>query len=307
MKTIAKKKRSLWGPLALLLLGATLLAQMLGALPAGIGDFLLRAWPVLIVIASTLILLEDRSPRLRALGISAALLILIGIAAAAYVQRTQVKAAGQSIEIAQTIPDDDETLEIQIDANIADMTIRPGTADHVMGMYNGSSALDFDIHYESEGTKGTLTLRERSRETLPALESVGLSSLNLALPPDRELSLTFSTQVGDITADLTGLNVQSVNANATFGSLTLTMPEEGLVGGDIGISFGDVTLDLPPSMALRLTLSRGPLGVTLDYPQYSALKLLVGDVLETDGWDQAIGHQVALNLSLLSGHIQINQ
>lgn len=285
MKT-ARRTNPLLGMLVLAI-AAVLLAQALGALPAGAFDWISRGAPALLIVLGLAFLLRDRIPfgSIFALLLTSAL--VVGVAYTAYQQRSaQVRTENQQV-ISQAVGTPN-LLRIRVVtlATQIDMVDSP-SGGFVSGEFVGSVDNRVDVtFFETDDGSGTLTLTEQNTTDIPTLDTLGRGTLRLELPPFVPIDLELIGVEGDTTLNLNALLLERVNVTLSRGNLVVTLPDytpqsvtPNELNGALTTGDGNLTLFVPAGVSARLELNRGGSGIAPEYEE-TIYNYLVGDVLE---------------------------
>lgn len=285
---VQRRTNPLWG-LVILALAGVWVARTLGYIPDGIFDTLLRAWPVLLVLAGLSFMLRSRIPLGGLIALVASGILVFGVASAAFNTRATQQRTEFRQPIEQALPADLTLLRLRVEGQATDVeflrTLDP--SPRITGEFVGSSESRVDVSFELAGdNSGTLTLRETQADVFPRLEAVGRGTMRLELPNNLPLDIDFVGGDGNITLNLSGLLLERLNVSVGRGDLLVTLPEyrplfsePGAQVGTLTTRSGDLALFIPPGVAARLELNRENSGIA---PQYNATvyNYLVGDVLE---------------------------
>jgi hypothetical protein len=273
----------------LLAIAGLVMAQALGALPAGLTDLIVRGWPALLVMVGLALLLRDRLPFGGLIALLASVLLAAGIGYAAFNERAQQQRSDNRQPIEQTLPAEITLLRLRVQALSTDVELlRSLDADPIVrGEFVGSSDNTIDIAYELlPDDSVTLTLSESRAGGFPFLETVGRGALQLELPPDVPIDVEFVSSQGSIILNLSGTALERLNVLARDGDVIVTLPEyqprftqDVSALGTIEAQNGDLTIRVPEAVAGRFELNRGGSGIV---PQFNAevYNYLQGDVLE---------------------------
>jgi predicted membrane protein len=75
---------------------------------------------------------------------------------------------------------------------------------------------------------------------------------NVALSPDLPLRLSLNQGAGQITAELTGLDLESVSAKQGAGEIILELPATGDYQVDVSLGVGSVDIRVPDGLAISV-------------------------------------------------------
>jgi hypothetical protein len=299
---VAERRRNFFWPLLLIFVGAVMLLQVLGVMPLYLWDLLVRLWPLLLIIFGLAALVSRRTPATNALVLIGLFALVVVVLAAGYT-RQALRAADDNRQTIDHDLGDARDVHIALELGLTELTVgaQEEATGRLLGEFVGSTETQLEVSYTRRGNRGELRISEQSVHPLPLLESFGSNRLALELPPQLPLTLDCDGNVGSIQLDLSGLDMDRLEVRASLGELTVTLPGEGGLIGDISTGQGDVTVRVPETMAMRFEVSRG-LGGGLQIP--SGLLRLEGGVLMTEGYSEA-HDQVNLNVGTTFGDIII--
>lgn len=285
---LQRRTNPLWG-LVLLALAGVLLARALGYVPDGAFDLMVRAWPMLLVLAGLSFLLRGRVPFGSAIAVIASVLLVAGVVAAAYSGRASQQRSDYRQPIEQVLAADVTLLRLRVQSLATGVEIlTSSTSDAVVtGEFVGSAENRVEVNYTVDADNAaTLDLREVQPSGFPSLESIGRGTLRVEVPAGIPLDIEFNGGDGDVTLNMDGSKLERLNVFVTRGNVVVTLPnyQPVLSGGSaaqgtITTREGDLTVLVPPAVAARFELNREGSGID---PLYDAnvYNYLVGDVLE---------------------------
>jgi hypothetical protein len=288
----------------LLALAGVLLARALGYIPNGVFDLILRAWPILLVLAGLSFLFRNRLPFGSLIALILSGVIVVGVATAAYSGRASQQREDYRQAIDQPLSSDVTLLRLRVEGLTTGVEFLRSLSDapSVTGEFVGSAESRIETNYElGSDNSATLTLREVQPGGFPMLDSVGRGTLRVELPPDIPLDVEFAGTDGDVLLNMDGLDLERLNVLVRRGDVVVTLPEyqpvlsgEGNLQGTLTTRDGDMAIFVPPAVAARFELNREGSGIE---PQYDAniYNYLVGDVLEARTIDDA---DIALRYTL---------
>ncbi len=297
----SRLERIIW-PVSLIVAALAFLLRALGAIPDYIWDLIARFWPVLLIIFGLASLFGRRSRVVEAAVIAVPVAFALVVALAGYAHQGSIPVEAVHAPISQEIGDVVQVvLTVNLELSDLDLSSSAGDEDVITGEFIGPAESVLETGFATVAGLSELSLTERWAHPIPILDDFGHGRLTLSLPPVTAYSVDFYTRGGDVNVDLTGLDVRQMELRADAGDLRVILPEAGTLVGNISTGRGDLTLVVPESMAVHLDLNRGP-GVGLRRPRQ--LDLLVGDILESDGYEGA-QNTAALNLGVTIGSISV--
>lgn len=267
-----QRRNRLWG-LAAVVVAAVVLLLTLEVLPAGLVDVLQRAWAALLIFVGLSMLLRNRLPVSGLIAIVVSVALVAGVAAAAYSGRSGQVRDDYREPVSQTIGSGVTLLQVTLELLTTDVELARASGPRtVTGEFAGSRQSQVTVEYnEDRSGLGTLIVRETQPESFPALDAVGRGTLRLELPSDVPLDVLLKISSGDVTANLSGTQIERLNFDMQSGDALVTLPayeprsEAGQERvGTLTLQNGDLTMVVPEEVAARLELE-----ITLD-PQFDS-------------------------------------
>jgi hypothetical protein len=260
------RRPGLFWPLILIGLGALLLLQNLGYLPAGLWPALVQLWPVIFILLGLDMLIGRRSSAGVATVIVLGALIVTGALTWSALRANQLP-AGTPQTLAQSAQTATElAVEIKFDAGELSVAALGPSANVLEGdVTNGpgeSAAWTYNV--DSRGV-GHLTVDQTGDALLlPFLAARNANAQwALRLTPGLPLALAVTSGAGRTTLDLSGLDLHALTLNAGVGETEITFPAGGAITAVLNTGVGNTTLTLPAGLAARLTVRSGLTNLTL--------------------------------------------
>jgi hypothetical protein len=274
-------------------IGVTLLLENMGVVHID-WLYLLRFWPVLLILAGLDFLLGRRSFVGGLLAAAVGLMIVAGIVWLAtnppgvpgWAGLIQPNTITREV---QTGLGEARALEAILDLGMTETTVgaHEDTEYALLGEYTTDERLNLAVDYQVQDGVGELRLEERSEEEPFSPGYTG--RLDLTLPDVVPIDLSVDSGVGATALDLEELTITALYVNTGVGSTEIILGE-GSYTADINTGIGEVTIELPDDAEVRLELDSG-LGST-DLPDRFEE---IGDgVWETPGYGTATEQIVLL-------------
>lgn len=304
-----RRTNLLWG-FIVLALALLALANALGALPEGIVDLILRAWPALLLLAGLSFLLRNRLPFSDGIALVVSAAVAGLIISSAYSARATQQRSDMHQPIQQTLGTNLTLLRLRIQTLSTDVDMLGTLTSDVRGEFVASSDNRLEVTYtEAADNSATLTFHEvRESGEFPMLETMGRGTLHLELPPNVPIDVEFVGQDGSTVLNMGGTALERLNVTSVRGDVIVTVPEyQPLMSqsqdmlGTLTVGDGNLALFIPTAVAARLELDRGGSGIQ---PQYdpNVYNYLVGDILEARNINTA---QIVLRYALNVPHGRI--
>lgn len=300
-------RRNLMWPLLLALVGGLWLLVTVELVPEAIGDILLRAWPLLLILFGLDLLAGRRTIHvarqpipMSVLALPLALALLAAVIWLGYAQQADVVYADKTISFTQAIGPDVTQMRAEAAMERADITVSPGEggARAVEATYQGGANSDVTFEWETGGDIPALTISEPETPAIPRLTDYGRGTLALTLPPDVTVQeLTLGGDVGDIAAHLRLVRIGQLHLAVGEGDLMVDLPADAVMTGTLRTGDGTITLNVPRDVALTLSITPGRGQPTYEYDQ-ARYDLLANGTLKMKNTD---AFEIGLTVSLPQG------
>jgi phage shock protein PspC (stress-responsive transcriptional regulator) len=290
-------RRAPFFALVLLLMTLVPLLGALALLPEGIYDLLARGAPAVLVFLGLYILLRDRIAL--PAGLLSALVtvvLVVGMAVLAFSNRATQQRTENTITHTETISPEITLLLVDVETLDTDVTFFTATDDNrqLEATFVGSteSAIE-EVYTEAEDGIANLRIIESRESPYPNLQAVGRGRLDVALPVNVAIALTFGGQQGNATFDMAQLDLERLTVDLAQGDVLVTLPDYQPLSpsisenpGQIAVYEGDLRVVIPDDVGGRFVLNRD----RALRPQFDeTLYLLIDD--GADGTLQAIGYE----------------
>ena len=249
---------SIVGPFILIGLGIVLLLQQLNMIEWSLWEIAFRLWPLIIIAAGADILIARRS----FIGAVASLLVVLGLLIGGiYLMGTGPAAAGETLsseEIAYDLGDAASgDIHLSMDAGKMVVGVLPADSKSVVaGTIRQSPREEITSRHNFSGTKVNVDIRSGWPKNYLFHTEID-HTWDLALTDRIPLTIDLSLGAGEIAADLSGLDVESINVKIGAGHLLLTLPENADMEVEISIGAGSAEIKLPDGTAYRIDCTTG--------------------------------------------------
>lgn len=270
--------RSFFWPIVMLGAGVIWLLTNLEIIPSENLWGLVRLWPALLILAGIDILF---SRRLAILG------ALLGLGVIAAVIAILLFGNSFGVDTAPQLKTETFTAEMD-EAQSAKVTLDLSTQESVIHALSDSNQLflaeinhfgEIDFRVSGDQAK-TIYLSQIGIESWNDLFLPGLQSKepiwNIGLSPDLPIDLSVDAGTGHADLDLSGLELEALDYDASTGSTTILLPEsaEGYET-KLEASTGSMTVTLPAESNLTLILDGSTGRVTFHAPEGAAIRIEV--------------------------------
>ncbi|GIK29511.1 MAG: hypothetical protein DWB44_03750 [Chloroflexi bacterium] len=286
--------------LLVLAVGAVLIGQALGVLPAGLNDLLLRALPAVLIALGLGAVLRGRVPFASIIALALTAFIVVNVALVAFSGRAAQQRTDQTVVVSEAVGPNVTlvSLEIALLSSDLDLVADASGQRTVSGQFVGSTESAVDVTYADDGTgRAVLRITESQPNPFPDLEDVGRGKLALTLPTGVALDVAVHVQQGAATLNLDLLDLERLNLDVVRGDAIVNLPDyqprspsvtadPTAPMGTLTAADGGITVAVPSGVGARFELNRAGSGID---PQYDATlyNYLVGDVLESRNFDRA--------------------
>jgi hypothetical protein len=248
-----RKRRRYSSPLGavlLILIGVSLLLNVLGVLDWSIWWSVLRLWPVLLIAAGLELLLG----RTRWGALLATILVVCVIVAALWLTYTGAMPSGLETATIRQPLGDATSAEITLDpvvgtlrleaasesANLIDGEIRKGRSEGIQESYRPGDTAIYNLSTDGPSWDFATGAWDESRVW------------DLGLSPAASLALETDMAVGDDQFDLTGLTIERLSADMGMGRILVTLPSTGRFSVELSQGLGVIEIVIPEGMAVRI-------------------------------------------------------
>ncbi len=280
------KKPSLFWPLLLITIGIVLLLSNFGILPPGSINLLWRFWPLMLVIAGLDILLGRRSALGAIITTVVTIALIVGVVLFALV-------AFGSPEMVQKFDNatlKHETIQMPLDdITSADVTIDlPSVPVKIYSLSDSNALIEGDLNYFGTlyfdtsviGEHASVNLDTRSQQLfiVPQLDSEKNPGWQVGLHPRVELDLILDAGSGALDADLSRLDIRTLNIDAGSGDMRIVLPADGQIRAVVDGGSGRIAIQVPEALAAKIILDSGS-GIFHADNRFKQSESVVGDKL----------------------------
>ena len=300
-----ERSRSVFWPVLMIAVGVI---WLLGNLNVGIPEFnfllLLRLWPLLLVVGGINLIIGRRWPLLRAvvvlLGIAVALAYVYLAPQYGLVATPEIKHAAFSEPLGET-----ESATVFIGSSVGRITL--------VALNDSSNLFEAELDYLGEveftvegDAEKTVRLDsdadEFNTDFLDAFDASDVDQLewSIGISPEVPIVLEFSSGVGEIVLDLSGLMVAGVDLKGGVGQTELRLPaSDDPYSVTINGGVGEVLVVIADGAEIDLRVDGGVGRIVIDVPDNAGVEVnadlgvgnidVPGDYNLTSGGTQMIG------------------
>jgi hypothetical protein len=219
-------------------------------------------------------------------------LVAFGGDAAPTLEQVGLPIHGEAEEMAATI--DFAVGELEVSA-------LPAPAEYAAEVYwEPLAGQGLDYSYEVHDGRGELFISDRMTEDTVRLWDDWDRIMTVGLEPSVPISLSAEAGVGEVTLDLSALEIDALDAELGVGELTVTLPEEGAYEANLSLGIGDLTVIVPDGMEARIRRDVGIGDVNVDSSRFVS----DGDDFVTRGYEGA-ENVVELNVEVGIGALTV--
>ncbi|MHB8112354.1 MAG: LiaI-LiaF-like domain-containing protein [Bellilinea sp.] len=234
-------------------LGTVFLLANFGYLPWNSWSLLLRMWPLILVALGLDLIFEGRSAPATIIGVLIALVIMAGVAWFAIANSPGARLGTFSI----TQPLEGATsANVRISDPVGRMELTSGASGDLLleGTAEVPSKVSLAQDYDVQSKHGSLNLSTGGEGWETWSGGLGEPLWALELTNDVPLDLRAETAAGSLTLDLTGLDIEELNATVAVGSLDVTLDPQDELQGKLSNPVGRLTIRIPEGVLIELRL-----------------------------------------------------
>ncbi len=251
------RRRSVVGPVILIILGLAFLAQNLGLFDWNIWGVLWRLWPVWLIAVGLDLLIGRRTNWGSWVVVGLVLIVIGGALWFDFPTMGGAFATGEPVTISEPARDLKQA-DITIDSSIARLEVTAGKSDlMVEGLVTPLRNERIQKDARNSGDTFVFTLKSHTDSLMPVNLQGNAPTWDLQLSDQVPMRLSVDTGVGETNLDLTGLQLTSLKVNAGVGETDITLPATGQFKVEIDAGVGEVMVRIPKGMAARIRADQG--------------------------------------------------
>jgi len=234
-------------------LGTVFLLANFNYLPWDSWNLLLRLWPMILVAIGLDLIFEGRKPVTTIIGVLIGLLIMVAVAWFAILNSP----GGQISSTAVSQPIGSATsafVRISDPVGRLELSSGAGATNLLEGSVQMPTRMNLKQDYNVQNGEGSLNLSVQGEGFTNWTGSVGEPKWVFDLSNDLPLSLNTEIAVGSTAIDLTGLNIEQLNASVAVGSLTITLDPKDTFAGTIATPVGRMVVRIPEGTLAALQM-----------------------------------------------------
>lgn len=234
-------------------LGTVFLLANFNYLPWDSWNLLLRLWPLILVAIGLDLIFEGRKPIATLLGVLIALVIMVGVAWFAILNSPTAQLA--STDVSQPIGDATSAY-VRVSNPVGRLEMDGGASGRMLleGTVQLPGKGSVDQKYTVQSSQGSLNLS--ASEVTYSLWSSGFNEplWKFRLAKQFPITLNAETAVGSMALDLTGLDIDRLNASVAVGSLDITLDSQDALDGRVATPVGRIIFHIPQDARVMLQL-----------------------------------------------------
>lgn len=251
----------------LIAVGAVALLNNLHIAGFGINWFALaRFWPVILILIGLDILVGRRSMigsvavALVSLAVLAGVIWMVGFnsGGATTFGNTVTKAVSQPLGDVKAA-----RVTFNLGAGETRVKAQHGGGNLVEGTYTTNQDLPIKLDYTVDGSTGILTIKQQNTNRNVDVFNSFVGLLDLKLADSVPVDLVVDAGVGQVTFDLTGINLHSLNIDSGVGNVEITLPASGQYTVDAQAGVGQLQLHVPKSLEASIVYEGGISNINL--------------------------------------------
>ncbi len=252
-------RKSLVGPIILILLGVVFLLNNLGYLDWGVWETILKLWPVLLVVVGVEFILNSGS----AWNTLVIVLVVLGVAGFVSLATGAWGNSGRPFVNEETPSSERiseplgtaKSAELQIEAAIGELHLDATANPQILA--EGTIEQGRGVHLEkdswSEEGKAYLRLSLRGWSGRDSMRRGWNLAVNRTVP----LTLRINTGVGVSDLNLSEVKATEILVKTGVGKTSIDLPRTGKVQARIEGGIGETDIAIPPDVAVRLHVETG--------------------------------------------------
>jgi hypothetical protein len=245
------RRQGVAGATLLIGLGVVFLLSNFGYLSINLWLAILNLWPLLLIAVGFDILIGSRSRLAAVFGLVLMLALLVGAlwmmtAGAGIIQSAPTRQVSQELDGAQQA-------QVTIGPGVGSLVLSGMTepAGLVTGTIPSEQALRIFENFELAGDSAVYSLRATGGNyVFPG--AADIFTWNLELTPDIPLDLEVELGAGDMSLELSELDLNALNLDFGMGAATVFLPVKGGLDGTIDAAIGQVVIQVPAEVGLRV-------------------------------------------------------
>jgi hypothetical protein len=292
------KGDSISGPVLGIGIGSLLLLANLGYFQWSVWELIFRFWPIFLIAWGLDLIIGHRTTMQKLIGALVSLAIVVGMFWMVGVQ-PNFSSVSNSTRISQAA-DGIKTAEINIERPVGGTRISHDAASNVLisGMVPADGYESIDTNFRKSGDFGIYTVQSHGEAKGPIVIGANQTAWNLALTTAIPINLSLNTAVGESILDLTGTQVEEINAKMAVGRMEVRLPANKNLTGNISGAVGEIVIYVPRNTPVRINANTAVtlVNVQPDFHREGNMIYLPGP----DSSSQGINLKVDLPVGLLS-------
>lgn len=258
------RSRSILGPLFLIVLGVLFLLQTLGLLPWSLWETLWRLWPAWLILVGLDMLLGRRGRWGSLLAVGLVVTIVggvfytVGFGSSDFRTASEPVALGETVQISQPAGAASDA-RVEISSGVSQLTLRsaPLSGSIIQGSIVPLRNEQVRQSYSVDGSTGHYRLDSEIRGFTGSIRGGSRGQWNLELTESMPVALKLSTGAGEVSVDLSQVQISDLRVESGVGETTIILPASGAFSGRIQAGVGEVIVKIPAGQQARIEVETG--------------------------------------------------
>jgi len=270
------RREGLVGAVVLIGLGVVFLLSTLGYLTLSAWEIILRFWPVFLVALGLDILIGHRRPWAPVIGAVVGLVLVAGVALLIVSAPSITNVRTEPINFALN-----NASQSNGRVNMAVGRLDLGAGASATAMAEGEMRLGVLGNVRTNQSDGSFSL-DADSSSYVSFGPNNSDRWSVRLNPAVKYNLDVNMGVGEQIADLSGLQVQTINLSMAVGRLEVRLPAESSVTGTVKGAVGETVVFVPRNATVNIHLDSGLTGISYP-PEYSRVDKELSSPVQTGG------------------------
>lgn len=292
------QKRGVAGPAVFIGLGIIFILSNFGLLGWNVWDLILNLWPILLIAIGLDIVIGRRSIWGAVLAL---ILILVILTGALFIFDSGLGfAATDESSIVQPLQGVTEA-DIALNPSVGSVIVKsnPSSDNLIEGTIYLWKGETLQTNYRVVGEIGEYSLKSLGTNFTYPNSISSQAGWDLKLIEDIPINLNLDLGVGEAVIDLSSMTIENFSISAAVGKVSLILPNEGIVSGNIENSIGSIVVTVPRDCELKLETEIGLTNIQVP-PSFQR----AGNGYTSPGYDSG-DNRVTLSVNQAIGFVRV--